>query len=300
MLSIVALCQPGGAQESSNLIRLRLTNTGILPWHLSTNAVWHARGFAGNWDDMFALSGWRYAEYTRTNLVFLTNARWATNFWLAGVRGLSATCIGYSNGMGGQGLGTMVSPRHYLFATHMRPDGNPVVFLDTNNVVHWRTTLGREDIGNDIAVGILDKDLPPSVDFLPVLPPDFARYLPTNNSPFIQGIGLNQNWRVFSQPMTFMYPGFVVWDSRGASPFGLKTNWNIGIRGGDSSDPDMLLISNQLVLVAHTSSANGGANYATQFDAINRAMHDLSVKFKAGTDYQLTPYSLTNWTPLKY
>ncbi len=307
MLFLAALCQfgtggPAGAQEASNSTPalLRLTNTSILPWHLSTNAAGRARGFAGTWDDMLALSDWRYAEYTNANLAFLTDAKWSTNFWLAGVRGLSATCIGGSNGMGGQGLVTMVSPRHYLFATHMHPEGFLTAFLDTNNVIYWRTTSGREDVGNDTSVGLLNKDLPPSVGFLPVLPPDFGRYLPTNNSPFVQGIGVNQNWRVFSQPMTFMFPGFVAWDSRGASPFGLKTNWNITIRAGDSSNPDMLLISNQLVLVAHTSSVQGGANYATQFDAINRAMHNLSLRYKTGTDYQLTPFSLTNWTVLKY
>jgi hypothetical protein len=302
-LCVAALSQFGGrqlacAQEVSNSNTVRLIHTNILPWHLSTNAAGYARGFAGNWDDMGALSGWRYAEYTNGNVALLADARWSTNFWLAGVRGLSATCVGYSNGMGGQGLFTMVSPRHYLFATHMHPEGYLAFFLDTNNAIHLRTTLERADVGNDVSVGILNQDLPPSVGFLPVLPPNFARYLPTNNARFVQGIGINQNWRVFSQPMTFMFPGFVAWDSRGAAPFGVSTNWNIKIRAGDSSDPDMLLIGNQLVLVAHTSSEQGGANYATQFDDINRQMHELSVKHKTGTDYQLTPFSLTNWAVL--
>jgi hypothetical protein len=197
--------------------------------------------------------------------------------------------------MGGQGLVTMVSPRHYLFATHMHPEGFLDGFLDTNNVFHWRTTLERVDLSDDISVGIINADLPPSVGFLPVLPPDFARYLPTNRNSVVQGIAVNQGWLVFGQPMTFMFPGFVAWDSRIAVPFGLGTNWNVHIRGGDSSNPDMLLIGNQLVLAAHTSSVNGGANYATHFDAINRQMHDLSVKHHTGTDYQLTPFSLTNW-----
>jgi hypothetical protein len=208
---------------------------------------------------------------------------------------LSATSIGNSNGMGAQGLVTMVSPRHYLFATHMQPQGFLAAFLDTNNIIHWRTTLERADVGNDTSVGILNADLPPSVGFLPVLPPDFARYLPTNGPSFIQGIGVNQDWRVFSQPMTFMFPGFVAWDSRGRAPFGLGTNWNVTIRSGDSSNPEMLLIHDQLVLATHTSAVQGGPNYALQFDAINRQMHYLSVHNRADTDYQLTPYSLTNW-----
>jgi hypothetical protein len=284
-----------GAQEAPNSNLVRITNTDLLPWHLSTNAAGHARGFAGNWNDLGALSGWQYAVYTNSNVALLTSARWSTNFWLAGVRGLSATCIGYSNGMGGQGLFTMVSPRHYLFSTHMHPEGYLAAFLDTNNLIHWRTTLERVDVANDTSVGILNQDLPPSVGFLPVLPPDFNRYLPTNQSRYVQGIGVNQDWRVFSQPMTFMFPGFVAWDSRGAAPFGPGTNWNIKIRAGDSSDPEMLLIGDQLVLVAHTYAVQAGPNYAMQFADINRQMHELSVKHKTGTDYQLTPFSLTNW-----
>lgn len=247
---------------------------------------------------MFALSGWRYGNYTGADLALLTNATWSKTFWLAGVRGLSATCIGYSNGMGGQGLMTMVSPRHYLCATHMHPEGMLAAFLDTNNVIYWRSTLERVDLGSDTSVGILNADLPPSVGYLPVLPPDYHRYLPANGSTFVQGIGMNQNWRVFSQPMAFAvpnYPGLVLWSSSGAAASGLGTNWNVTIRAGDSSDPDMLLIGSQLVLVTHTFFAQGGPNYAMQFDDINRQMHNLSTGHHLDTDYQLTPFSLTNW-----
>jgi hypothetical protein len=307
---LLVLFWPGGdlkqadAQTVSNATRetnlVRLIHTNILPWHLSTNATARTRGFAGTYHDMLALSGWSYGIYSGTNLALLTNATWSKTFWLAGVQGLSATGIGGSNAMGGQGLVTMVSPRHYLFATHMQPEGFLIDFLDTNNVIHWRTTLGRADVGDDISVGIINADLPPSVGFLPVLPPDFWHYLPTNGPAFVEGIAVNQDWRVFSQPMTFMFRGFVAWDSRAAAPFGPGTNWNVKIRGGDSSNPDMLLISNQLVLVAHTSSVQGGANYAFHFDEINRQMHNLSKKYHTGTDYQLTPFSLTNWAVINH
>jgi hypothetical protein len=290
-----ALSHQAAAQALGNPAPPRFIHTDILAWHLSTNAAGYARGYAGTWDDMFALSGWRYGDYTGTNIAQLINATWSQTFWLRGVRGLSATCLGYSNGLGGQGLFTMVSPRHYLCATHMHPEGSLAAFLGTNNVIYLRTTLQRVDLHDDTSVGILNADVPPSVGFLPVLPPDSARYLPTNGAAFIQGIGMNQNWRVFSQPMSFMYSGLVVWSSRGTAPYGLGTNWNITIRAGDSSDPEMLLIGNQLVLASHTYAVSAGPNYALQFADINRQMHYLSVNNHAGTDYQLTPYSLTNW-----
>ncbi len=276
--------------------------TQTLAYCLSTNAVARAAGHAPG-DDMRALANWRYAIYNITNLPALTNAVWSTNFWLHGVRGLSATCIGFSNGMGGQGLVTMVSPRHYLFATHMHPEGSPIAFLDTNNVIYWRKTLERVDVPSpfpdrpsmDTSVGILNADLPPSVGFLPVVPANLASYLPEDNKKIMQGIGMNQDMNYFGQPMGFGDPPFVVWNSHAMSPHGLARDWNIGLRSGDSSNPEMLLIGNQLVLVSHNYSFQGGPNYAYLFSAINKCMHELSTRNRAHSDYQLTPFSLESW-----
>jgi hypothetical protein len=182
----------------------------------------------------------------------------------------------------------------------MHPEGWAMIaFLDTNNVVYWRATLQRADIGYDTSVGILDADLPPSVGYLPVVPTNFATYLPTNSSIYVQGIGMNQDMRRFSQPMRFDDPIYVWWDSTGVIPFGLGTNWSFSLRPGDSSDPEGFLINNEFVLVSHNSVSHGGPCYAFQIDAINRTMHHLSTNNSAGTDYQLTLYSLTNWPGLR-
>jgi hypothetical protein len=272
---------------------------GTLAYHLATNAVGRASGYTGSYNDMFELSGWTWAEHSGTNLALLTNAVWSTNFWLKGVPGLSATCIGFSNGVGGQGLMTMVSPRHYLCSTHMHPESYLAAFLDTNNAIHWRTTLERADVGNDTSVGILNADLPSSVGYLPVWPTNYSDYLPTNNWSVVQGIGMNQDMLVFSQPMTFGDPPFVTWDIRSVIPFGLGTNWSVALRGGDSSAPARLLVGNQLVLISHNYTSQGGPNYALQFDSINQKMHYLSTNNNVGTDYQLTPFPFTNWPSIR-
>jgi len=268
---------------------------GTLAYHLATNAVGHSLDASGHARDLMALSNWGYAQYSETNLGQLTNSVWSTKFWLNGVKGLSATCIGFRGGLGGQGLMTMVSPRHYLFASHMHPEGYRAAFLDTNNHLIWRKSLERVDVGNDISVGILDQDLPKSVGYLPVLPANFTNYLPTNLNTAVQGIGMNQDMRLFGEPMSFGNPQMVLWNSRLAVPFGLGTNWNVMVRGGDSSDPAMLLIGDQLVLVSHNYFIQGGPSYANNIAAINRAMHDLSTHNHVNTDYQLTSISLTDW-----
>ena len=274
-----------------------------LVYSLSTNAAARAAGHSPE-SDLSALANWHYGDYNQTNLGLLTNATWATNFWLHGVRGLSATCIGFSNGLGGQGLITMVSPRHYLFASHMHPEGYLVPFLDTNNVIHWRRTLERMEVtvpfptkvAMDTSVGILNADLPPSVGFMPVVPTNLSNYIPESKTLIVQGIGMNQDMKYFGQPMGFSDPPFVVWNSQFASPYGVPISWNIGLRSGDSSNPEMLLIGNQLVLLSHNYSIQGGPNYAYLFDAINQTMHELSKHNHVHSDYQLTAFSLRNWS----
>jgi hypothetical protein len=273
-------------------------DVGTMAYHLSTNAAGYASGRSGSSSDMLILANWSYAQYSATNLALLTNAVWSTNFWLHGVQGLSATAIGYSNGFGAQGLVTMVSPRHYLFATHVHPEDLLVAFLDTNNVLYWRTTLQRVDVANDTSVGILNADLPASVGFMPVVPTNLSSYVPTNATAYVQGIGMNQDGKLFGQPMNFADSIFVGFNSLKAVPFGLGTNWNIAIRVGDSSDPEMFLVGNQLVLVTHnyTGGTSGtGPNYSFQVNGINQAMHYLSTNNTVGSDYQLITFSLTNW-----
>ena len=266
---------------------------GTLAYHLATNVTARAAGRYGGYADKCVL----VAPYS-IRLTHYAEAEWSRNCWLAGVHGLSATPIGFSNSLSGQGLPTMVSPRHYVCATHMHPENFLKAFVDTNNVIHWRKTLQRVDVGGDTSVGILDADLPPSVGFLPVLPANYTNYLPTTFSNVVQGIGMNQDMFLFSQPMTFGTWGFVNWDSSKMAPLGLTTNWNATLRGGDSSNPDLLLIGNQFVLVSHNYVVQGGPNYASQIPAINQAMHLLSTNNHANTDYQLTEFSLTNWPAL--
>jgi hypothetical protein len=146
----------------------------------------------------------------------------------------------------------------------------------------------------------LDKDVPPSVGFLPVLPENFTNYLPTTFNSYVQGIGMNQDMCLFGEPMSFGTGPFINWDSHRAAPGGLSTNWNVTIRIGDSSNPVLLLIGNQFVLVSHNYYLGGGGpNYARQISAINQTMHLLSTNHQLHTDYQLTQFPLTNWPAIQ-
>jgi hypothetical protein len=264
---------------------------GTLAYHLATNAA--ARAIP-------PMDRVPFNAPNSIGLDHIAGAHWSPTFWLHGVHGLSATPIGFTNiPLSGQGLPTLVSPRHYLCATHMHPEGYMIAFLDTNNVVYYRHTLQRVDVGSDTSVGLLDNDVPASVEFLPVLPTDFMDYLPATTTNFIQGIGMNQSFYVFPQPMFFGAPGSVNWNPEKAPPNGVGKDWNIHIVGGDSSNPEMILIGDQLVLASHNYWEFGGPNYAYQIFAIDEKMHYLSTNNHCASDYQLNEFCLTNWQKIR-
>jgi hypothetical protein len=263
-----------------------------LSYYLVTNTAGYAIGHSPNADSEREVSGWNYMDYSGANFSLLSNVVWSSGFWLKGVHGLSATPIGISNNLAGQTLITMISPRHYLRARHIGPLHTMVAFLGTNNVIYLRYPLEQAQAGPDTDVGILNADVPPAVGFLPVLPANYASWLPVDA--FVQGIGMDQDMLLFGQPMA-LGGQFVVWNPGAEAPNGLSAKWNVTVRSGDSSDPEMLLINNQLVLVSHNYYPQGGPNYAGQINLINQKMHYLSTNNHAGSDYQLTQYSLTNW-----
>lgn len=281
---------------------------GSLPYHLATNAVGYASG------KTLANNGCLFDNWVETNVNnsnILSQLRWSTNCWLSGVKGLSATSIGSIGKHSGWGLMTMISPIHYLRAWHTTTNytnfHNYVAFLGTDNQIHWRKPVEQIYIGtgrSDACVGILNEPLPESVGFLPVLPPDL-NYLPMkidNISPtgtnVIQGIGMNQDAIVFSQPINFS-TNFVRWNITNSPVLGLSTNWNIEIKTGDSSAPERFLIDNQLVFVTVNTGIGAGTNYQCLHDSINEAMSTLSLNHNQ-TNYQLTPISLTNYSRVNW
>jgi hypothetical protein len=270
---------------------------GTLAYHLSTNTAAHTNGITAIYPATFEFDHWTHGLYSGTNLALMTNAVWSTNFWLRGVQGLSAISLSGSNGLGAQGGITMISPRHAIYAKHMHeaPGHFMFAFLDANNIIHWRTNMENIFVTNDISIGILDSDLPPSVGFLPMLAPNFLNYLPTNSYSYVQGIGRDQGARLFSQPMHFDYPGVVLWNAGISCPFGLDKIWTSVIEGGSSSNPDMFLIEKQLVLLSHNFFSGSGPAHPNYLNEINRSMHYLSTNNAVSTDYQLTVFPLTNW-----
>jgi len=279
---------------------------GSLPYHLATNAVGYASG------KTLANNGYLFDNWVKTNANnsnILSQLRWSTNCWLSGVKGLSATSVGTVNHNSGQQLITMISPIHYLRAWHTTKSytnfQSYIAFLGTNNQIYWRIPVEQIRIGDDVCVGILNEPLPEFVGFLPIFPTNLG-YLPmlTNivltGNDVIQGIGMNQDAIVFSQPINFS-TNLVQWNITNSPVLGLSTNWNIEIKTGDSSAPERFLIDNQLVFVTVNTGIGAGTNYQCLHDSINEAMETLSSNhYGTNYHYHLTPISLTNYSRVNW
>lgn len=285
--------------------------TTTLGYHLATNAVGRTAGFTNALAAMAYLRNGPPAGFYQYATSY--RAAWSPKCWLAGVRGLSATALGYAltnvQTDDGAAMFTMVSPRHYLAASHMTwsrffHGHDAAVFLDTNNVVYYRKSLQLTNLGNEIAVGILDADLPASVGFLPLLPGNYTNWLAAGAP--VEGIGVNQDCLLFGEALRFGGVGGIWYAGDIPVPFGLGTNWtscadpaaNCHLRRGDSSDPVRLLIGNELVLVSAATTGSSGTDYALASAQINQQMHYLSTNNGLATDYQLSFVGLTNWPAL--
>jgi len=238
-------------------------------------------------------------------------AVWRTNFWLWGVKGIAASSVGCQSDYQAIYAANMISPRHCLFVDHVRwryDNTNLLIrFIGTDNVgantnYTWARCLEYVVIKNDICVGLMDRDLPKTVGYYPVLPKDFVAYTGAGRRVAWQGIGYSQDRMSFSESvfMSTSNACCIGWEPQTPPLFGLSTNWgHKWLRSGDSSNPVRLLVGDQLVLVSVASGVQSGPVISAYFDQINAAMHHLSTNHHLASDYQLTSIDMSRFTPFK-
>jgi hypothetical protein len=240
--------------------------------------------------------------------VYVRNADcWATD--------VDLTCISPWNSTGGnKRAGTLISPRHIIFAEHYPIGVSATVrFVTADNVVVERTVTAVQNVGpanaednyaSDFCIGLLDSDVPETITFAKVLPADCGDYLPsmipiTSADWVLPALYLDQeekalvtSWwgtvpqaltRVLTEKVSFRVPS----DATQLSFFE-------DIIDGDSGNPQFLIIGGELVLLGTwtygTSFLAGSGPFTTYWaDEINAAMTTL------GGGYQLTEVDLSGF-----
>ncbi|XP_046328945.2 uncharacterized protein LOC124112828 [Haliotis rufescens] len=233
-----------------------------------------------------------YTKQDHANKVYVRNKDcWAY--------GLDLTSISpWNSNLANRKAGTLVSPRHALWARHYSIKLNSTIrFVDQDNNVVERRVVKSKTVsgpnlhgifGQDIVVGELDSDVPSSISFSKVMP----RNLTTFRVPYTMHIPAMST----DQEEKALVDDFYYYSAVNA---GLRVPLTTSIRhdyyerkiGGDSGNPTFFIIDNQLVLlfVFTTGGAGGGTSINHYFDQINEIMA------KEGGGYQLTEMDLSKF-----
>lgn len=255
--------------------------------HVVTQTTTRLNGLAiaqsGSWQELLsALNGG--VSYTR-----------GTACWVAGVDMTPVAVWNSESAPYGTLRGfTLVSPRHYIAAAHWTvPVGTTVHFLTSANAIVSRTVQAIQTVPDtDICVGLLDSDVPGTIDFARVLPDSWSAKLPTLSTISLPCASIDQRLRVHYRDVVSL-GSLVMCGQPMAAPVPNPAYYPV--ISGDSGFPVFLIIGNKMVLLGcwYGSGIYGGgsAPFLTHHrTAVNAAMAGL------GGGYSLTDVDLSSYT----
>lgn len=191
--------------------------------------------------------------------------------------------------------GTLVSPRHVVYATHFAMSiGTKIRFVTKDNQVVERTIINATSpkytgmYFPDITVAVLDSDVPSSIGFAKVLPENWGPYM--EDRPDLPCLALDQEEKALVTNLQYLneYAAFDRPRDQTTRAFYEDIVW------GDSGNPAFMIVDDQLVLLTVWTFGAGGAgtSIVKQSEQINKMMSDL------GGGYQLTRVDLGGFREL--
>ncbi|MFT7463933.1 MAG: hypothetical protein ACI9EF_002281 [Pseudohongiellaceae bacterium] len=223
-----------------------------------------------------------YSSQDFVNKTFVRNPDcWAAGFDLTGISPWNATGANTR-------AGTLVSPRHIVFAKHFpistTPGSNEIVFVTADDVTVSRQVVGVSFPGGDTAVGVLDSDVPPSIGFFKVLAADWGKFLwEVTDLPMLH---LDQEEKAIARELNFI-SGNSIQHTNGAGA--LRFPFSETIISGDSGNAAFFLIDGEAVLALTHFTSTSGPFYTKYIAEVDAAMTAL------GGGYQLTTFDLGDW-----
>lgn len=181
---------------------------------------------------------------------------------------------------------TAITPRHVVMADHFkRSAGKQVTFHDRDGRMHTRillksTRLRDHGLKCDVAVGLLDKPLPPSIRHYPLLEPrnDFSGSL-------VGALALitEQDRRLFFHRISWVRGNVIGFQfDRDLQDFRRKP-----LISGDSGNPSFILARGELVLIeTHSTGGPGSGPFygsKTLIEATRKAVAALDPSYQLRT-----------------
>jgi hypothetical protein len=254
------------------------------------------------------------------------------NCWINGVSNISCFSPAQLSGASwNTRAGTLITRKHVLFAKHYTTSilsgGTPIIFVDENNnairrnIIQYEYDTSDSGSGTDIAVALLDSEVPSNIKIAKVLAPDFGNYIDTSPvssifgsgafrpNPYLYAVGLDQEEKAIVK----LWTGAGLWISgNGADQILFQlagaanidpnatytppinpppqqfASWSEAIVVGDSGNPLFLIIDNELVVLTTWWTVDAGPFITNRYTQVNNIIESLS----PGEDYSLTPIDL--------
>lgn len=223
----------------------------------------------------------------------------STGCW---ARNINLSCCSPWNSDGGiRKAGTLISPRHIIYAAHYPINiGSTIRFVTTGNVVVERVLTNVTNLDPlvstlyypDFRIGLLDSDIT-TCTFAKVLPTGFANYI-SQDGFGIPILCLDQEEKALVKEianLTYQYHAgeYYTW-CRYPSTYN-RIQFYENIISGDSGNPAFIIINNEpILLTVWTYRADGmGTFVSSWYTAINTAMTGL------GGGYTLTAANITGF-----
>jgi hypothetical protein len=242
--------------------------------------------------------------------------------WLNGITNISCFSPAQLSGATwSQRGGTLITKKHILLAKHFQisilPNGGtPIIFVDENNNVIRRNLISYAYDDSDLAIGLLDNEVPSNIKIAKVLPTNFTNYIAGSFgidmgydlSPLLYAVGMDQEqkanlklfYNVFKYTTNLIASGyaFLAYVSDfNVSPAAYATmnpqptefsSFNEPTVTGDSGQPSFLIINNELVLLTTWWGPTNGPFVTFKYELINSLINTLS----PNQGYSLTPIDL--------
>ena len=185
------------------------------------------------------------------------------------------------------GSGTLISPRHVIYANHFRfYNGTKLVFVDMNNNCYIRTITSSAQVGStDIQIGLLDSDIT-TISFAKIL--DISIDNITNISYKFPVFFMNQNRNALVGEYYSNGAYSVVVYPTDSTQRALFYEDPIA---GDSGNVICLIFNNKIILTSAFFYQSQGPNYSNYINDINSTMTSL------GGGYTATLFTINDITP---
>ena len=175
------------------------------------------------------------------------------------------------------GSGTLISPRHIVYANHFRfYNGTTFVFVDMNNNCYTRTLSNSAQVGStDIQIGLLDSDIT-NVSFAKILDISIANQ--TNSSIKFPAFFMDQDRNALVGEYYLDGAGAVCQSPTDSAQ---RTNFYEVPVGGDSGNPICLIYENKIILTFTFLTSTSGPSLSYYINDINSTMISLGGGYTA-------------------